>query len=99
MGMYSAKCYENPKILASLNNLVKFEILNGPKKFLCGLRTSIFLTVYKWHPQMFSVKFYEYATIRTCLNNLINFEAITPPFFGGLGGILQFMTYNFSFRI
>merc|ERR1711888_565532 len=48
---------------------------------------------------MFSVKFYEYATIRTCLNNLINLKLKHPHFLGVWGGILQFMTYNFSFRI
>ena len=83
--MYPAKCYENPTILACLNNLVKFEKMNEPEKFLCGLRTSIFCLVYKWHPQNYLVKFYENPTIRTCLNNLINFEAKTPPFLGGQG--------------
>ena len=83
--MYPAKYYEIPTIFACLNNLVKFEDLNGLQKFLCGLRTSIFCLVYKWHPQMYPVKFYENPTIRTCLNNLINFEAKTPPFLGVRG--------------
>ena len=84
--MYLAKYYENQTILACLNNLVKFEHLNGPQKFLCGLRTSIFFLVFKWHTQMYPVKIYENPTIRTCLNNLINFEAKTPPFSGVWGG-------------
>ena len=84
--MYPAKYYENPTILACLNNLVKYKDLNELQKFLCGLRTSIFCLLYNWHPQMYPVNFYENPTIRTCLNNLINFEAKTPPFLGGLGG-------------
>ena len=84
--MYPAKYYENPTILACLNNLVKYKDLNELQKFLCGLRTSIFCLLYNWHPQMYPVNFYENPTIRTCLNNLINFKAKTPPFFGGLGG-------------
>merc|ERR1712121_105703 len=49
---------------------------------------------------MYPEKIYENPTIRTGLNNLINFEAKTPPFSGVWGGgILQFMTYFFSFRI
>merc|ERR1712082_385434 len=48
---------------------------------------------------MSPIKFYKNPTIRTCLNNLINFEVKTPPFSGDWGGILQFMTYTFSFRI
>ena len=78
----SCKYYENPTILACLNNLDKFENLNGPQKLLYGPRTTIFCLVYKWHPQMYPVKFYENPIIGTCLNNLINFEAKTPPFSG-----------------
>ena len=93
--MYPAKFCENPLILACLNNLVKFENLKGPQKFLCGLRATIFCMVYKWHPQMYPVKFYRNPSIKTCPNNLINFEAKIPPFSGGWGGILQFMTHIF----
>ena len=72
--MYPAKCYENPTILACLNNLVKFETFNGPQKFLCGLRTSIFCIGYEGHLWMYRVKCYENPTILACRKNLVKFE-------------------------
>ena len=86
--MYPAKYYENPTILACLNNLLKFENLMGHKTFWAawGPQFFFFFLMYKWHPQMYPEKIYENPTIRTGLNNLINFEAKTPPFSGVWGG-------------
>ena len=99
--MCPAKCYENPTILACLNNLVKFEILNGPQKFLCSLRTSIFLYGVLVAPQMYLAKYYENQTILACLNNLVKFEHLNGPqkFLCGLRTSNFFLVFKWQIQM
>ena len=94
--MYPAKACANPIILSCLNNLFKYEILNRPKKFLCGLRAAIFGMEYLGHSKMYPAKFCENPLILACLNNLVKFENLKGPqkFLCGLRATIFCMVYK-----
>ena len=81
------------------NNFVPVQPIMGPRKFLCGLRAAFFSGGYWRYPKMHPAIFFWNPTIKTPFYNLMIFTQKLPPFRGCGGGILQFMTHIFLFRI